>query len=47
MTGQILDCFRVNRRMDQICDVGMPEHMGCNIEIQAVNYMTIVSSLFP
>lgn len=33
--------------MNQICDVGMPEHMGRNLKIQTVNHMAIVSCFFP
>lgn len=46
MAGQILNCFRINRRMNQICDVGMPEHMGRDIKIQTVNHLAIMGRLF-
>ena len=42
MARQILNCFRIYRRVNQIGDVGMPEHMGRNLEVQAVNHMAFV-----
>ena len=36
MPCQILNCLRVNARIEQIRDVGMPQQVRCYIEIQGI-----------
>ena len=45
-TSQVLNCFRVYRSMNQICDVGMTKHVWRNLKIQAIYHMTIVPCFF-
>ena len=47
MACQILNRFGINRRMDQVRDICMPQLMGCYLKVQAVNHFPIVSGLFP
>lgn len=45
MACQILNRFRVNRGMNQIGYVGVPKLVRCDLEIQAVNTVTIIPGL--
>ena len=42
MPCQILNCLRVNARIEQIRDVGMPQQVRCYIEIQGIANLGIV-----
>ena len=42
MPRKILNCFGIDTGIQQIRDVGVPELMGCYIEINAVNDVGVV-----
>ncbi len=42
MPCQILNCLRINARIEQIRDVSMPQQVRCYIEIQGIANLGIV-----
>ena len=46
MTSQVLNCFGIYRRMNEVGNVGMPQLMWRNFKIQAVNHLAIMGRLF-
>ena len=46
MACQVLNCFGIYRRMNEVGNVGMPQLMWSNLKIQAVNHLAIMSCLF-
>ena len=42
LNSNILNCLRVNARIEQIRDVGMPQQVRCYIEIQGIANLGIV-----
>lgn len=43
MTCQILHCFRINRGINKIGDICVPQLVWCYLKIKTVHYLTIVS----
>ena len=47
MSGEILDSFRIDGSINEICYICVPELMGCNMEIQRIDHIAVVGSLLP
>ena len=42
VTGQVLHRLRVHLGIDEICNIGVPQHVGRDLEIQTVDHFAVV-----
>ena len=45
VSGEILDSFRIDGSIYEICYICVPELMGCNMEIQRIDHIAVVGCL--
>ena len=45
--GKVLNCLRIDTRMDQVCDVGMAQKMRGHVKVQAVGDVIPVDAFLP
>lgn len=46
MASQILNCFGIYRRMNEVGDIGMPQLMWSYLKVQTISNLTVMRRLF-